>query len=571
MRPLWTCLLILPLALPPACSGEALDFLLTRNQRAQKLVEEGQRQILRGNYLQAIDSCTRALGIRDDWGPAYLCRSEARLLTKDAQAASQDAQKAYTLDPKSGGPFRILGILEFQSGRYAQAAELFTRALKLTKMRPEDISDVFYYRAYSYFNIDRFADALSDVDNGLGVLRGVNGDYSDSSFYALRAEINRRIGKDAVADADERRVLRLVDERIRQNPADLVELLRRRAEAHAHLREYAESAKDYDQLLAQSPDDARALVDQANVYSLAGRHADAVKQLDRALTVDPASLPALRLRAMERFTLGDLQGSLADLDAALALKPDDAATLTHRGILKRYLADYKGSLKDLDSAQALNPAADSSFWGHKAYVLEMLDDHAGAIVAAEKALRVDPDNKAGHTAMALATTALGRCDAAMPSLNWLTQHGADSEQFYRLRGECRCKADELPGCVSDMQSALTLDPASPLIALRVAQSFRKYLDVFPLKAIESELRKARDYYSRAAGLKPLPAADRLEQARTSLELSRVLPNRGARGERARLAREAQAACQAVLKEDPRNRKALDLLRQSRQPLKTGAL
>src|SRR5437879_4884930 len=102
-------LLILALPLPTS----AFDIPLTRTQRARKLVEEGQRQILRMDFTRAIDSCTRALVIRDDWSPAYLCRSEARLLAKESTAASQDAQKAMKLDPNSGEPLRILGILEY--------------------------------------------------------------------------------------------------------------------------------------------------------------------------------------------------------------------------------------------------------------------------------------------------------------------------------------------------------------------------------------------------------------------------------------------------------------------------
>src|ERR1700733_11318328 len=94
--PLLLCAISLP--------ASAIDFPLTRSQKAQKLVEEGQRQILMGNYFRAIDSCTRALGLRGDWGPAYLCRSEARLRTRDITAASLDAKKAENLDPKSGEP-----------------------------------------------------------------------------------------------------------------------------------------------------------------------------------------------------------------------------------------------------------------------------------------------------------------------------------------------------------------------------------------------------------------------------------------------------------------------------------
>lgn len=516
-----------------------------------------------GNYVRAIDSCTRALGIRGDWGPAYLCRSEARLFTKDLTAASQDAKKAENLDPKNGEPFRILGILEYEAGRYPEAVKCFNQALRLTKIKPENISDVYYLRASSHLNLGDFQPALKDVEEGLGVLRGINGDYGDWKFYQLRADIYRHLGNEARADADENKVVKLIDERIQSRPGELLDLLRARAESHMLLRDYAAAAKDLDRLLVYNGDDLKTLVDQANAYSLAGRHKEAVGNLDRVLRADPTQLPALRLRSMERFTLGDTRGALSDLDAALSIKPDDAASLTARGILKRYIADYRGSLKDLNGAQALNPD-DSSLWGHKAFVLEMLGNHDTAMNLAEKTLKQEPDNASAHVALGLAAAAIGRCDAAIPSLDWLIRQSPDSGHYYWLRGECRCKSGQYSGCLEDIKTAQSLDPGSAFLALRFAQIHRRHLDLFPLKVSVKDLRDSQAYYDRAAALKPLDLASRLDRVRTMIELAAQLEGPSFRSDRAGLLRQAARECQRILKQYPNNLKARKLLKRTHQ-------
>jgi tetratricopeptide (TPR) repeat protein len=541
----------------------AFEFLLTRNQRAQKLVEEGQRHILLGEYLRAIDSCNQALGLRSDWSPAYLCRSEAKMMAMDLEAAGRDAKKAGKLDPASGEPLRILGRLEFEAGRYPEAVDSFTRALKLTKLKPENVSNVYYYRAASYLKLERYDKALSDVQEGLGVLRGVNGDYSDWNFYALRAEIHREMNNEAAADVDEHKVISLITERMKSQPTELLELLRRRAESYMLLHDYEAAAKDMDRLLSYDGNDSRSLMTQADIYSQAGRHKEAIADLDRVLLSDASQLPALRLRAMERFIMGDTTGSLSDLDSALAIKHDDAASLTARGILKRYMADYRGSLKDLSSAQALNPT-DSTLWGHKAFVLEMLEQHEAALDLAQRTLKQDPDNTSAHIALALAATALERCAVAMPSLNRLIKQSPDSSHYYWLRAECNCKADAYPGCIDDMRSAQSLDSSSAFLALRMAQVQRRYLDHFPTKVTLKDIRDCKVYYDIVGKLKPLDLSSRFDRLRTMLDLSQDLVGPRLANERANLIQQVMHECSEILRKYPNNETAHSLMARARK-------
>jgi predicted Zn-dependent protease len=113
----------------------------------------------------------------------------------------------------------------------------------------------------------------------------------------------------------------------------------------------------YERVVAERPDDARALVTLANAYWLTGRGSDAVGELaTRAMAVDPAnrgawhlwalSEPDLRERVVrwrqvaERFPEDELaRATLADNAASLASTERDREALqiaikTYRGLLR---------------------------------------------------------------------------------------------------------------------------------------------------------------------------------------------------------------------------------------------
>ncbi|MBI3549808.1 MAG: tetratricopeptide repeat protein [Elusimicrobia bacterium] len=555
-------------ALGAVCVGlgrpSALAFELhTKTQRAQKLVEEGQGMILRGELLQAIDSCTRALDIRNDWAPAYLCRSEARILTRDPEAgkdAQLDAEAALKLDPNSGEPWRLLGLMDFQAERYDAALKQFDNALKRSKMRPEGIPDVYFYKAKSHLNLGKYPEALKDVERGLGIVQGINGDFSDWSFYSLRAEIRRKSGQKEKADKDERYVVQLITEKLKRRP-NVAALIRQRGDSYVHLREYDKAIADYTAVLSRTPEDAKTFIDRAQAQRLAGRHTAAESDLTSAIALEPKNAQALRMRALERMELKDYQGTVDDLDAYLALEPDDATAISYRGMAKSFLHDFRGSLDDLELAQELKPSEDS-LWGAKAFDQEMLGDHAGAMISALKGIAANADDFSAHYARARSGMALGRCKDAAPSIEWLLKKSPQSWEYYWIRGECRCDEGDFAGGLKDLEKAAELDATSPVPSARLAHQHRRYLDLNPHILTIAELRKALHYFDRARAASPLDSMNRIERARTLYDLGALAPD-----ERMKLWREALSECDAVLKVDRKDQSAKELRQRIRAELK----
>ncbi|MFA6030920.1 MAG: tetratricopeptide repeat protein [Elusimicrobiota bacterium] len=550
--------LALLLALAPAAAS-AFEFPLTRMQRVSKLVDEGYESLQRGDYLRAAETCARALELRGDYAPAYLCRSEARLKNGDPDA-DKDAMQALLLDPKSGDAYRVLGLYEFESGRVDEAIKHFDRALERSKLRPDEVPNVYYYRARAKLKLGNLDDALKDADRGMAILVGISGNYSDWSFYSLRAEIRRKLGRTKEADEDEGKVLTLLDERMRRRPREATELMRMKAESHALLRDYDSAAKDYADILAKGQGGSGDRLERADALISAERHEEAVSELTGLLARDPKNARALKLRGYALIRLNKQADALLDLDEALKLRPKDAATLSYRAIARLDLEDFKGALADIGAAQVLLPAEADALEARKAFAYARIGRYEDAMAASAKALKRNPESYSANIARARAATALGRCAEALPAVDWLIEKVPQSGEYRALRADCTCGGDgravpaARPGasCLVDSEKAAALSPDSGVYALDLARRHRRWLDDLPLRADEAELRRSVRFFERAAELSPLDAADLLLYGRTLHELARTpgLPDE----ESAKLGTRALDACRSALKERPRDKR-----------------
>jgi len=532
----------------------AFEMPLTRTQRVAKLVDEGYDALMRGKYLQAAEACAKAIEMRTDYAPAYLCRGEARFKNGDPDA-DKDALRALQLDPKSGDAYRVLGMLEYEAGRYAAAIGRLDSALEKSKLKPDEVPTVYYFRARSKLKLGDLEGALKDSERGMAVLVGIQGNYFDWSFYSLRAEVRRKQGKTKEADADEREVLRLLEERMRRRPEEAPELLRLKAESHSLLRDYDAAAKDYADLMAKD-DAASAGIDRADALISAERFREAEEELTRILLEEPENPRALRLRGYARLRQGKDAEAVDDLDATISTRARDGTAFGYRAIAKLNLEDYKGALQDIEKAQALSPAEADALDARKALALERLGRFEAALALSRKVLGRLPESYSANVARARAGVALGLCAQAQPSLDWLVDKVPQSAEYLGLRAECRCREKDYADCLTNSEKAAALAPDSFRQALDLAQRHRAWLDAFPLKVDEPELRRAKRFFEKAQTLGRLPAPDLLLYGRTLFELSRK-PSVDS-PERGRLLIEAETVCRSALKQKPKDKRLKEL-------------
>ncbi|MBI4345523.1 MAG: tetratricopeptide repeat protein [Elusimicrobia bacterium] len=531
------------LILWPLTAAQAFQFPLTTGQRAQKLVEQGYERIIRGDYSGALGYCDEALKVRSDWAPAYICRSEARLWLKDP-LSDRDARQAMRYDPKSGDPHRLLGLWEYEGGRYQAAIQNFSRALELSKLKPEGVTEVYYYRARARIKTNDLPGALHDINHGLGVLRGINGSYGDWSFYSLRAEVRRRQGDYEGADTDEKEVLHLIENRIQSHAGEAPELLRRRANSFALLGDFERAADEYGRILDGFHEgDVKTSLERVLALVMAGRYEGANRELAPILENEPRRPLVRRIRALLRAAAGDSVGAVADLDTFLS---GTAASPEASLELRQALEQDGGALTQLEGWQSSAAPRDPKLWGRRALVHELLLEHDQAIALAGRALANDPLDAAAHLARGAAGLTGGRCPEASASLDWLVASRLDQGFFRWIRGECRCRIDDLDGCVDDLERATFLERAAKAPAMRLASQYRRWLDHRAAASTPEELSRGLKHYDHARSLGTLDAADELGRIQTLVDYAAVRPKE----KRLQALKEAAAACRQLLAEDP---------------------
>jgi len=520
-------LILFALLLSPA---RAFDIPLTKGQRAQKLVEEGAALLLRGDEKGALAACERALAIRPDWAPAYVCRCQVRLRGNDPHA-DEDARLAMRYDPKSGEPFRLLGLWDFSAGRYGAAVKDFDKALDFAKLKPIDVTQCYYYRSRAKLSARDVEGAWQDVEKAWNSLDGLERLRGDMDIASLRAEILRWKGDLRGADAEERKVIEMIGRSLGRSRAGSPELLRRRALSSIRTGDYGAAAADYGEIAAASTSDVAARVDEALLLSMAGRYDGAARALDAALTLRPRSLAARHARVLARTAAGDAGGAVADMDFIMASSAGARTSWAEAGL----------SEKDIAWVRARPRSA--SLLGRQALLVEMLLDHADASDLAKKALAENGDDFAAHLALAQAKALGGGCSDSMPSLDWLVRR-SPAQGYYRwLRGECRCGRGEFEGCVQDFASLVESEPAAVVPAGRLARCSRLALDRQSKPLTLAALQACLSRYEHALSLGALGPADRLAFIRTRVEAAVRTPPE----QRKAVFLKAASDCAALLK------------------------
>ena len=531
------------LALLLVAPAAAFEIPLTTRQRAQKLVEQGYERIIRGDYTGALSYCDEALKVRNDWAPAYVCRSEARLWLKDP-LSDRDARQAMRHDPNSGDPYRLLGLWEYEGGRYPAAIQNFSRALELSKLKPEGVTEIYYYRSRARIKTNDLNGALSDINHGLGVLQGISGSYGDWSFYSLRAEVRRRQGDYNAADSDERQVLELIENRLKHHVTEAPELLRRRANSFALLGEFEKAADEYGRILATYKEgDTKTSLERVLALVMAGRYEAAGRELGPILDAEPRRPLIRRMRALARAAGGDSSGAMADLDSFMSGTSASPETSQE---LRLALEQDGGALTQLEGWQASAAPRDPALWGRRALVHELLLEHDQALSLGAKALSSDPLDEPARLARSAAALTAGRCPEAAGDLDWLVDKHRDQGFFRWVRGECRCRTEELDACIEDLDRATGLERAAKSPAMRLASQYRCWLDRRTGSATPEELARGLRYYDHARSLGTLDSADELGRIQTLVDYAILQP----RPKQLDSLREASAACKQLLSEDP---------------------
>ena len=305
-------------------------------------------------------------------------------LERHRAGAVGEADRLYrailSADPAQPEALRFLGFLEQEGGRFAEARQLLTEALRL---RPDDAL-AWSRLAVVQSGLGALPDALSSYGRALALEPAL------TEAWNGRGNVLMRLGRPEEA-------LESFDRALAVDP-QLVPALTNRGVALRDLGRTEEALDSYERALKLRPDHVFSLNNRGVALMDLGRTADALRSFERALELkgDYAEAWNNRGRALAagRDPLegaGHADEALASFDRALALSPGYGEALDNKGVLLVELGRAEEAAACFEAAIRGAPRAIRPYYHLvQARRLQPADPHLAAL----KALARDADRLA---------------------------------------------------------------------------------------------------------------------------------------------------------------------------------
>ncbi len=246
------------------------------------------------------------------------------------------------------------------------------------------------------------------------------------------------------------------------------------------LDKHDEASREFEALLAESPNDFDATIALAAVRIEQGRHADA----------------------------------LALLDAADALRPDSPQTNAHRGLLAFRSGAHGKALPLLEKALAVDPTSPEN-WSNLSLVLATFGRHAESLAAARKALEIEPGIARWFNTLAGALRRDARMTESLAAHTEAVQRAPNGRQEHYDFGATLAIDWQLDAAIEQFETAVRLEPDNAKCRGALAQTLLvrgRIDDALPelarfeeLAKDEASVRHAKQMRASAARLTALAA------------------------------------------------------------------
>jgi tetratricopeptide (TPR) repeat protein len=156
-----------------------------------------------GDLASAIADYNMAIKILPSHTASYINRGNIYDLRQDYPSAVADYTKAVQLDPKEAEAFYNRARVYNKQKLYTKAVADYDRYIELNTDDKEYLADGYHNRGLIYEILGNYDHAVKDLTSSIDL------DPADPTAYKARASVYRKMGKTALAAADEQRAAAL--------------------------------------------------------------------------------------------------------------------------------------------------------------------------------------------------------------------------------------------------------------------------------------------------------------------------------------------------------------------------
>jgi tetratricopeptide (TPR) repeat protein len=406
-----------------------------------------------------------------------------------------------------------------QTSYYEQgkaATDDFRRIEFFTKALEGERTDgwVYFYRAYSYYNVGRYDKAAKDfqaaekapgnlpkelVNIGLGWCKYKDAAYKEGILYA-----NKSI-------------------EIRNDRSEAYSLL---GWCKVSLEDYAGAVSSFDRFVSLEPQNAYAYSNRAYAQLLLGNYEKVIEDCDKALAISPNEDNVIERKAVALLKLGRSQEGIALVREKINFKQDDPRSLSNIGdvfyrnedykmaidyhtraialydkkckedreyikiyrddIYNIYMArgqayaaikDNQRALADYKHSTVLNPEAYRA-WHEIGELQTFAKNWTEGAQAYERAFAIKPDLKMGWVNLGFCYDKLGQAERAIDAYTRGIKNNPNVGLLYNNRGFGYLEMQRLDEAYADLKKAIEVEPMIVMSHVSLGEYFyaRKMYD-----------------------------------------------------------------------------------------------
>lgn len=328
-----------------------------------------------------------------------VARAAAAHANGRAGEAEFNCRLVLAADRRQFDALHLLGIIEFERGKFESACQFFRQA---TKANPQS-ANAFCNLGLALQELGKSQEAITSFERALRI--------EPDHMLALnnRGHLLWRLKRPEEALASLDRALEI--------DPNHVDALCNRGNVLVELSRFEEALAAYERALAIRPQDATILNNRANVLWALNRRDEAMASYDQAAGIAPGDLSILKDRGTALMYSGRVKEALADFERALGIVPENIYFLYKKGTALVEMDRHEEALACFDQALSIDPNYVDAL-GNRGNALAALERAGEAIASFDKALSIRPETPEAHWNRGLALLRMGDFEQGWEEFEW---------------------------------------------------------------------------------------------------------------------------------------------------------